>query len=511
MAIHLIVFIVSITLTLLFFLYGFNQYYLIRAARRYKTPALTKQLDRPPVSIHLPVYNEKYVVRRLIAACVAMAEEYGREKVTIMVLDDSTDDTTKEVDDTVDQFVRQGYHVKTLRRDNRNGYKAGALQEALVQTSEEFIAIFDADYIPTPGFLTQTVPYFAENDRIGIVQSRWLYLNREFNHLTKAIGIGIDIHFLIEQPGRYAAGCLQNFNGSGGVLRKKAVVEAGGWQADTLTEDLDLSYRMQLLGYHVLYLRDVESPGEIPPTIPSLMKQQNRWACGSLQTAKKLLPALLTNHQIAFKSRLQAFIHLTSYSVHVFMVLAFITSCVGAFYPTNESLTVNLFKGTEVSMLFPVSFLQVQNMIWGGLFPLIILCAVAPWVSAITTFTVQGKSVRRNLTSLFVLFLVGYGISISNTREAYKALFMKKSWEFVRTPKYADLEKNTGWQSLSYQIPLDPMWSLELIFVMLGAAAIGISLILGNYGGLLFLVPATAAYAYVLWMTLRESRGRRSK
>jgi cellulose synthase/poly-beta-1,6-N-acetylglucosamine synthase-like glycosyltransferase len=261
----------SMTLTLLFFLYGFNHYYLLFAARRYKSPNMPSDLsgEVPRIVIHLPVYNEKYVIRRLVDACARMAEQYGIESVKILIIDDSDDDTGDIVDQVVEDYIKQHLQIAVLRRGCRQGFKAGALQAALDKTEEEFIAIFDADFIPPPDFLLRTLPYFIHDEGLGVIQTRWAHVNRDYNILTRAIAIGIDVHFLIEQAGRYASGCLQNFNGSGGILRKTALIEAGGWQADTLAEDLDASYRIQFQGYHVLYLKDVLSPGEVPSTVPS--------------------------------------------------------------------------------------------------------------------------------------------------------------------------------------------------------------------------------------------------
>src|SRR5512136_2187819 len=279
MFIQSLFFIFSLILTLLFFVYGFNYYYLLLAARRYHSPAMPERsMTRPAVSIQLPIYNEKYVVRRVVAACAEMANAYGVEKVRLLILDDSDDDTVQEIDEVLEEYKKKNYRMGVLRRPNRVGFKAGALQAALDNTQEEFIAIFDADFIPPADFLLQTMPYFSQNESVAIVQSRWSSVNKDYNLLTQAISHAIDVHFLIEQPGRFAAGIFQNFNGSGGVLRKKAILEAGGWLADTLAEDLDLSYRMQTLGYRILYLRDLVCPGEIPPTIPNIKQQQSRWA-----------------------------------------------------------------------------------------------------------------------------------------------------------------------------------------------------------------------------------------
>ena len=252
--------VLSSILTLLFFLYGYNQYYLLGKARLYHQPALAKSPQvRPAVSIHLPIYNEKYVVRRLMLACTRMAEAYGIDRVNILILDDLDDETASEIDRVVDEYKKKDFRMEILRRGSRLGFKAGVLEVALEKTPEDFVAIFDADFCPPADFLIRALPYLIQDEELGIVQGRWGHLNRNYNIQTKAIALAIDVHFLVEQTGRYAAGLFQNFNGSGGVLRKKAIIEAGGWQADTLAEDLDLSYRMQLLTYRILYLKDLQS------------------------------------------------------------------------------------------------------------------------------------------------------------------------------------------------------------------------------------------------------------
>ncbi len=230
-----IIFILSLLVTVFFSIYCINLYILLIAARKYKAPtAETPHGPKPAVCIHLPIYNEKYVVSRVVSACAAMAKSYGRDKVRILILDDSDDDTTQAVDSIIEKYRQNQIQIEVLRRKNREGFKAGALQAALEKTSEEYIAIFDADFVPPADFLEKTVPYFATDDRIGIVQSRWAYTNKEQNRITRALSHMIDVHFLIEQTGRYTALYFQIFNGSGGVLRKRAILESGGWQGDTL-------------------------------------------------------------------------------------------------------------------------------------------------------------------------------------------------------------------------------------------------------------------------------------
>ena len=236
MYIQTVFFVISIALTLLFFLYGFNHYYLLNAARRYKSPELPQNSTAciPRVAIHLPIYNEKYVIHRLISSCAKMVEIYGIDRAKIVIIDDSDDETVELIDQVVADYRTQHFEIEVLRRTNRQGYKAGALQEVLDRTEAEFIAVFDADFTPPPDFLVRSVPFFLQNESLGIVQCRWTHINRDYNVLTRAIATGIDVHFLIEQAGRYAADCFHNFNGSGGILRTKALLKAGGWQSDTL-------------------------------------------------------------------------------------------------------------------------------------------------------------------------------------------------------------------------------------------------------------------------------------
>jgi cellulose synthase/poly-beta-1,6-N-acetylglucosamine synthase-like glycosyltransferase len=511
MFIHALFFVLSLILTLLFFIYGFNHYYLLHAARTYQPPSLPGDPPfRPEVSIHLPVYNERYVIRRLLAACVAMAEAYGKDKVNILVLDDSDDDTSKEIDQVVGEYLPKHFKMEVLRRTDRKGFKAGALQAALEKTGEEFIAIFDADFIPPADFLLRSLPYFARDEHLGIIQSRWTHLNRNYNFLTRAIALAIDVHFFIEQTGRYSAGCFQNFNGSGGVLRKKAVLQAGGWSADTLAEDLDLSYRMQCLGYRILYLKDLHSPGELPPTIPAFKKQQGRWANGSLRTARKILPGLLPDRKFEPRKRLEAFIHLTGFIIQPLMVFSFVLTCLNAILGLNSSsinqLHIPISSSGNGLMAGVVPILDLQNLVWAILLPFIVLCTLAPWASIMTTLKTQGFSLPGQLPTLLVLLLLGFGLSLSNTFEAFKALFSNQIWEFTRTPKYADLQDQQDWSTKRYQTSLDPMWMGELLFILMGFLAIGSAILNSNFSILLILVPFTLSYGFIFYFSIMQSR-----
>ncbi len=502
----------SILLTLLFFLYGFNHYYLLNAARRYKSPGLPQASTacNPRVAIHLPIYNEKYVIPRLVSACASMVENYGIARAKIVIIDDSDDETVEVINQVVADYRAKNLEIEVLRRLSRQGYKAGALQAALDHTEEEFIAVFDADFTPPPDFLVRTVPFFLQNEGLGIIQSRWTHINRDYNMLTRAIATGIDVHFLIEQAGRYAVDCFQNFNGSGGILRTKALIQAGGWQSDTLAEDLDASYRVQILGYRILYLRDLHSPGEVPPTVPSYKKQQGRWACGSLRTAKKLLPILLSNRDFGFKQRLEAFIHLTAYMVHPLMFTSFILACLATLLGVDVFrvgyILASLRGSVSIGAIAAAASFPPSYLIWSLAGLLIVLCTIAAWIPPLVALKTQPLPARRIFSSIVILFFLGFGVSLSNTIEAGKGLLTNKDWAFKRTPKYAIQYSKEKWSDKRYQVSLDIVSLFELITVCLGGISIGYSIWNSNYGILLILVPYTAAYAFVFSLTILQSR-----
>jgi cellulose synthase/poly-beta-1,6-N-acetylglucosamine synthase-like glycosyltransferase len=304
-------------------------------ARRYTQPSSADPTSRPPVAVHLPVYNELYVADRLLSACTKMADRYGRSLVRVCVIDDSDDETREKLDALSRAYREQGYNVEILRRGTRAGFKAGALQAALERTPEPFVAVFDADFAPSEDFLNKTIPFMLQDEGVGFVQCRWTHFDRGYNLITETLAIGIDAHFLLEQPGRSTSGYLMNFNGSAGLLRTDAIVKAGGWNSDTLAEDLDVSYRMQLSGYKPVYLKDVKVPAELPPTITSLKRQQGRWARGSIQTARKLMPRIFSSERLSLRQKFEAFVHLTYYIVHPLMGASFELALMATFLNVN--------------------------------------------------------------------------------------------------------------------------------------------------------------------------------
>ena len=302
------------------FVYASHRYYMVYLYYRHKKnkPTIKRKLDLlPRVTIQLPLYNELYVARRLITASCTI--DYPKDLLDIQVLDDSTDETSVIAHQCVKEFREKGYDINCIHRDNREGFKGGALANGLKTARGEFVAVFDADFVPQSDILQKTIHFFDDKS-VGMVQTRWTYLNRKYSFLTKIQAIMLDGHFVIEHAARNWSGRFFNFNGTAGVWRKEAIETAGGWQNDTLTEDLDLSYRSQMKGWKFIFLKDELSPSEIPVEINGFKTQQHRWAKGSIQTAKKLLPRILRS-KLPLKVKVEAFFHLTSNMSYLIMLL----------------------------------------------------------------------------------------------------------------------------------------------------------------------------------------------
>ena len=373
----------------------------------------------PIVTIQLPLYNELYVINRLIDAVCAL--DYPRERLEVQVLDDSTDETVEAVAQTVAAYRARGYDIHHIRRGGRQGFKAGALQHGLALARGDYVAIFDADFVPQPSFLRETLPFF-EDSNIGLVQTRWEHLNGEYSLLTRAQAIALDGHFVIEQEVRNKAGYFINFNGTGGIWRKSAIEDAGGWNSDTLTEDLDLSYRAQLKGWKFKYLVDFTSPAELPAEVTALKSQQFRWTKGAIETARKILPQLWRS-DFPLRVKIHSTFHLTNNIVFPFILLAGILN-VPLVYIKQKGLHEEYFM-----------FMSVFVLAFIGSFLLYLLSQRA----------VYGDWRRRIL--LFPLFMAGsMGFAVNNSRAVFQALFKRKS-EFVRTPKYRIEQKEDSWRS----------------------------------------------------------------
>jgi len=393
----------------------------------------------PRVTVQLPIYNEMYVLDRLLESVARL--DYPAALLEIQVLDDSTDETCEIARMAVGRLSARGIDIKYLHRSDRTGFKAGALQAGLASASGEFIAIFDADFVPAPDFLRRLLPHFAD-PRIGMVQSRWGHLNGQYSLLTKIQCLMLDAHFIFEHGGRSRSGCFFHFNGTGGIWRRETIVAAGGWEFDTLTEDLDLSYRAQLQGWRFVYLPDVVSPAEVPIEIGGFKAQQRRWTKGNAQACRKLLPRVL-RAEIPLRVKVEAVFHLTSSFCH--------------------PLVLALSILTVPAMPF---LLRIGSLPWYETL-LINFLLVSSTISALNFYALSQRRLygdwMRRLRHLPVLFAVGIGLSVNNTRAVLEALLRKQN-VFVRTPKYGTVEGSAAsdWTGKKYSQPMSVQPLIEL-------------------------------------------------
>ena len=377
----------------------------------------------PFVTIQLPVYNEKYVVERLLDAIVQL--DYPREKLEIQVLDDSTDETSGIIYQKLEWLQKFELDIKQLRRDTRAGFKAGALQEGLQKARGEFIVIFDSDFIPEKDFIKKTLPWF-QDPAVGVVQTRWGHINKDYSLMTQLQAFGLDAHFSIEQSARNAAGSFINFNGTCGVWRKTCITDAGGWSADTLTEDLDLSYRAQLKGWKFKYLEDVVTPGELPVVMPVIKLQQYRWNKGGAETARKLAGRIF-NASLSTRQKLHAFLHLFNSSVFVALFAAAVLSLPMLFIKNSHPAMQWFFT---IGSIFFLGFLSVAIFYW--------------------TATRRFHSNTRRFFILFPAFLIiSMGLSLHNGLAVIEGWLGIKT-PFIRTPKFNIVEKQDSWRDNTY-------------------------------------------------------------
>ncbi len=445
--------------------YGINFYYLTFLALRRGGRSLAA--PEPPavwprVTIQLPIYNELYVARRVIEA--ADQVDYPLDRLEIQVLDDSADETVTMVEQAVAQARAAGVTIHHIRRGQRDGYKAGALRDGLQSASGEFIAIFDADFIPNRNFLKRTIPHF-QDERVAFVQARWDHANGNYSLLTALQALSIDAHFMIEQLSRSQGGYWFNFNGTAGVWRKAAIEDAGGWQAHTLTEDLDLSYRAFLKGWRAVYLHDLAVPGEVPLTFAAYRRQQHRWARGSLESALILIPQIWEGN-FPLRMKLEATLHLTGYGVQLLLL----AMCL--IYPLVAILS-NRISG--FGSLFGVAL--VFN-----------LTALAPTLF----FAAAQHQLKRPWWKMFptILFATAFGSGMMlNTLRAALEVMGEKGREFERTPKYGLTARGQPWRHSGYKLKLDKIIFAEIALGLFNLASCLLALQLHNW--------LIAVYAFV--------------
>ncbi len=430
---------------------------------RFVLPAIPWD-ELPAVTVQLPVYNEREVIGRLIASTVAL--NYPADRLQIQVLDDSTDDTTELAANAVANYAARGVDIALYHRDHRRGFKAGALQQALDTASGAMIAIFDADFVPPQDFLLQTIPYLQDNSKLGVVQARWGHLNDQESPLTAVQAMALDKHFAIEQLIRHRANLFPKFNGSAGVWRKTAMIDAGGWQDDTVCEDLCLSTRAVLRGWQFHFADDVVAPAELPATISAYKTQQSRWTTGATQCLVKYAAAIWKTGDQTVAARLYALLSMSAYM-------------------TNALLLLLLF------VQLPLLILGARPPAW--LYPLSLLGLGQPILFVLAQTSLY-KDWPRRLLHLPVLLLIAMGLAPSNTWAALKGLG-PHNVPFMRTPKGA---------GPSYRSSLTWMLGIELGSMVYCGISLLLALSLGNSGPTLLLGSAMLAFGYVSWLSAQE-------
>ncbi|KAF0151399.1 MAG: glycosyl transferase family 2 [Ignavibacteria bacterium] len=476
----LFAYIISLTIILIFGSHGFiMMFYHHKYRKNIPKPMETDKEEM--VTIQLPMYNEMYVVERLIDAVCEI--DYPKDKLEIQVLDDSTDETVDVVAKIVEEKQALGFDIQHVRRSNREGFKAGALKEGMKSAKGKYIAIFDADFIPKKDFLRNTLRYFT-HDKIGLVQTRWEHLNEDYSILTKIQALALNGHFVIEQTVRNKAGFFIQFNGTGGVWLKKCIEDAGNWHADTLTEDLDLSYRAQLKGWKFIYLRDVTTPAELPAEMNALKAQQFRWTKGAIETSKKLLP-IVWKGKIPLRVKLQATFNLTNNLVFPFTLLAGILNV-------------------------PLIFIKNAGPYW-NFFNFMAIFVVA-FISTFLFYLFAQKDVHhdwRKRIALFPIFMAGsMGFTLNNTRAVVEGLMSRKS-EFVRTPKFK-VEKKTDKLSSEKnkylaKTKIQPSTYIELLLAAYCFIGVSAAIYFMEIAAIPFQLMFFFGFATVSLMSLRQS------
>jgi cellulose synthase/poly-beta-1,6-N-acetylglucosamine synthase-like glycosyltransferase len=475
----LIVYFISLSILFAFGLHGLVMIYYYHKTRAYATPDLEMPAELPMVTVQLPVFNEVYVIERLVNAVCEM--EYPKDKLEIQLLDDSTDETVEVSRRLVAEWASRGFDIKHIHRIDRSGFKAGALKSGLEKAKGEFVAIFDADFVPKKDFLMKTIPHF-HNDGVGMVQTRWEHLNEDYSYLTRAQALALDGHFVIEQQVRNKAGFFINFNGTAGIWRKSCIEDAGNWHADTLAEDLDLSYRAQLRGWKFVFLNDVTSPAELPADINGLKTQQFRWTKGAVETAKKLLP-LVWKSKIPLKIKLECTVHLTSNIVFPFILLT-------AFLNVPLVVIKNTVEGYD----------SIFTMM--GIF---VLASISTFMFYMYAQRAIHLDWRRRLM-LFPVFMAGsMGFAVNNTKAVFEALTGKKS-AFLRTPKYKIVGADGDWKKKKYvQKKIGGAVFMELFFTLYFIVGISISLFYLEIAAIPFQLLFLAGFGTVGALSLRHA------
>jgi cellulose synthase/poly-beta-1,6-N-acetylglucosamine synthase-like glycosyltransferase len=474
------------TILIILSIYGLHRYWLVHLFLKHRDQTPKPQAsftELPQVTVQLPLYNERYVVERLLEAVTRI--DYPRERLEIQVLDDSTDETRLVASRLVSEYAQAGHRIGYFHRENREGFKAGALAEGMKKAAGEFIAIFDADFVPPPGIILDMVHYFTD-PQVGMVQGRWTWVNRHSSNLTEVQSILLDGHFVIEHGGRHSSGRFFNFNGTAGMWRRRAIEQAGGWQHDTLTEDTDLSYRAQLVGWKFVYDPRIECPSELPVEINAFKTQQTRWAKGLTQTAKKLLPVVWRSPQ-PLKIKLEAIFHLTANIAYPLMILLSVILL--------PAMIVRFYQG------------------WFQMLYLDLPLFLASTCSVSTFYLVAQRQLdpcgwRSRFKYMPFLMATGIGLAVANSKAVLEALLGMQS-SFVRTPKYRVEGRGEGWERKKYVARNGWIPALELALAAYFFCTVAYSFLIENYLTTPFLLLFFAGYGYMGTMSLLQTPLRR--
>lgn len=466
----------------LLFIYGVNFFYLTFMAIRAKS-APVEYLEHdalPYVTVQLPFYNELFVAERLVKSAARI--DYPKELLEIQVLDDSTDETAGILEQLVQKLKAQGVNIAYLHRNQRTGYKAGALAAGVAVAQGEFLAVFDADFVPPTDFLCRTLPKF-QDPKVAFVQARWGHLNRNYSLLTQLQSLAIDAHFIVEQTARSVGHYWFNFNGTAGIWRKQAIQDAGGWKWDTLTEDLDLSYRAFLNGWKAVYLPDLVVPAELPVSFNAYRRQQHRWARGSLECALRLIPRVWDS-PLPLSKKVEASLHLSGYGIHLLLL--------------------------ALAILYPAIILLTQQypimLHLFGLSVLFSLTGFAPTVFFVTAQKQLGRNWLRLLPAILFMTALGSGMMINTARAFWQILLGRKA-VFERTPKYGIVKEHQDWKRQNrYHLGVDPIVLVELLLALWNIGTLVLAIWAGDWGIGLYAGIFSIGLFFVAGLSISQSR-----
>ena len=477
---------IFIGIAMIITLYTCNFYYLVVISRHQKKNNSIELEEIPTVTLQLPIYNEKYVAARLINAVCAL--DYPKEKLCIQVLDDSTDETQDLLENLVSEYKKKGFDIHHIQRADRKGYKAGALRNAMKFAKGDFVAIFDADFIPPTWFLKKAMSYFCKPD-IGLIQCRWGHVNEQYSPLTKAQALSLDFHFLIEQKAKSNSHLFMSFNGTAGIWRRQCIEDSGGWHTATLVEDLDLSYRAQMKGWKCVFIPDIVVNAELPVQMNAAKRQQFRWAKGSIQCAIKLLGDVAIK-RIPIDTKVQAFVQLTRHIVHPLVLAQFLI------LPILLASKINLYVISGLPVLTIIAYL-----------------AMGPVAYIMVIRGMYEKKWKSKVLSYLYLIIYSAGMSVNNTVAVFDAFFGNKN-EFLRTPKFGIIKNDDDWRNKAYALPFTKTTLLELFFGVYGVIGIFIAVFSNNPVFAPILGIQAIGFFYIAFLSIYHStfkKGRSSK